>query len=959
MSSLTNSTTERRDGQDLPTGDSDVAACFPKAVNDSEVLGIVRNFQDWLVKVAGSGIKDFFNSLAATLKEISGAQLITVWDHNKHGRCLVLQASLPERDSVLASHTIPIENSSTGLVIDRRDFVYYPNILSPGGGRRFINSAIVEDLNLTAMISVPVFTPTKPREVSLVVNFCYDSEHEARFPLLRVDADRLLYRLGMSLQYQVYRRDKEINDKVRVYAASAKGIHSLFDDMEGLLRELTRSTHTSLSTWNEAAKELVLERTTARAGEESLAHGHDHGSQLVRTCVVEGRPLAARVGSADETITVQCPLMAAPIYSSANKVIAVLSCAEPLTGKRTSPSFSSLDLLTLEAFAAAAAPSIERFLRFRQESGMMRAIRRVSQSMAQADGLKNVLQQTIETLLEVFNSEVGSIYLREEDTEVFKIRAAKGSNEKLIAIGASYQAGKGITGTIATGQILNFRSLAEMRSHPSYLGRYDAEIWGPDADHDRETFLGVPITIGDKVIGLWKISNVSATPDHPDPYYTDEDVQLAQIISSLIAYAIENYRHEEMVLRQFKQFAITCIRIQRAPDTESAIRVVMEALVEARFKGALLSLYDPRTRELSPASTSGDTWKKTSKGRCQIGEDDIRAVVLRTGQDEFVKYSNQDLRCRNNPLDMPLLAQYVLPLRLGDELIGTLQVDMGDETQLGHYKQLILKAFAGHLAIALSRRRSIQQTLDLTNQVLASSRFITAEALSGMAVHSFHHKLAHIIRELQHELGRREVRESRLLNETFRDWKAKLSDLEGDLKNALLFVRAPLDETYAGDVDLHPEIQKAISTWINYLHHNKCGVRTVLKAENSLCRIPAEAFREIMSVLLVNAVQAHARHVEIKTSNGSNVRAASGKVIRSAFCLECSDDGIGIATQEYEKLFEANYTTKPQTFGTGLGLFIARRLARDGGGDLEVVQKSHQSKGATFRLTLPVTEGPK
>jgi GAF domain-containing protein len=963
MSSLTNDITGYQPSKSLSTENSEIDICFPATSDARDTIAIVRFFQDWLIETATGDLKQFFKTLATALSKVFEAQLITIWDHNKYGNCLVLQASLPERGSVLALHTIPVDTSSTGLVIEKRDFVYYPEILQPGSGRHFVNPTIIRELGLASMISAPVFTPANPQQVSHVINICFDSAHPAKSPISKVDTGRLLSRLGMALQYQIYKRDKEINEKVRLHAASAKAIQSLFDGISDSLQESTQSRYASLFIWNEKKKGLEIQGTTDPDSRTKITAGTTYATEVLATCIEKGQPLVIRLNTVfdqqitgEVTSTVQCPFMAVPILSATGNVIAVLSCRAPLGAGRKAPSFSFLDLQALQAFASAMSPSIERFLRLRQESGTMRIIRDLSLSMTQAHNLKTVLQRTIETLTELLNSEVGSIYLREDETEIFKIRAAKGSNEKLIGEGASYTVGEGITGTIAEGQVLNFKSFAEMRSHPKYRGKYDEQIWGPNADREKETFLGIPITIGDKVIGVWKLANISATPEHPDPYYTDEDVQLAQITSSLIAYAIENYRHEERLVKKFTELALTSIRIQRAPDEDEAIRVVMKALEEAMFAGALLSLYDPQTRELVGRRIFGNTWKMNSRSKCNISDDDIRAVVLRTGREEFVRDSSQDLRCKNNPLDGSLKAQYVFPLRLGDELLGTLQIEMGKRLPPGNYEQLILKAFASHLAIALSRQRIIQQTLELTNQVLASSRFITAEALSAMAVHSLHHKLVHITNDLQVNLMRREVRENRLLNEILNDWKTRLGELETDLENALLFIRAPRDESYVAKVDLHPEIQKAISTWINYLYNNKCTIRTVLNADKSVCRMPAEAFREIISVLLVNAVQAHAKHIEIKTVNNSNIKSSSGKVFKSAFCLECSDDGIGIGTQEYEKIFEATYTTKPKTFGTGLGLFIARRLARDGGGELEVVKKSQQTKGATFRLSLPVHE---
>jgi signal transduction histidine kinase len=107
-----------------------------------------------------------------------------------------------------------------------------------------------------------------------------------------------------------------------------------------------------------------------------------------------------------------------------------------------------------------------------------------------------------------------------------------------------------------------------------------------------------------------------------------------------------------------------------------------------------------------------------------------------------------------------------------------------------------------------------------------------------------------------------------------------------------------------------------------------------------------------MSVLIVNAAQAFAKHIDIRTVDMTDVEAPPRNYIEFAFCLEFIDDGRGIAAPSMDIIFEPSYTTKPERYGTGLGLFIARRLAREAGGDLVAVAHD-RGKGAMFRLVLP------
>lgn len=75
--------------------------------------------------------------------------------------------------------------------------------------------------------------------------------------------------------------------------------------------------------------------------------------------------------------------------------------------------------------------------------------------------------------------------------------------------------------------------------------------------------------------------------------------------------------------------------------------------------------------------------------------------------------------------------------------------------------------------------------------------------------------------------------------------------------------------------------------------------------------------------------------------------------------IEVADTGIGIKPDELEKVFERFYRAKDERVskitGTGLGLTLAREVARLHGGDVTVESKINQ--GSTFTLTLPLSEG--
>ena len=66
-----------------------------------------------------------------------------------------------------------------------------------------------------------------------------------------------------------------------------------------------------------------------------------------------------------------------------------------------------------------------------------------------------------------------------------------------------------------------------------------------------------------------------------------------------------------------------------------------------------------------------------------------------------------------------------------------------------------------------------------------------------------------------------------------------------------------------------------------------------------------------------------------------------------------ADQGKGIALEDQERIFEKFARVDPdEPGGSGLGLYISRRLARAMGGDVTV--DSAPGQGARFVLTLPL-----
>ena len=91
---------------------------------------------------------------------------------------------------------------------------------------------------------------------------------------------------------------------------------------------------------------------------------------------------------------------------------------------------------------------------------------------------------------------------------------------------------------------------------------------------------------------------------------------------------------------------------------------------------------------------------------------------------------------------------------------------------------------------------------------------------------------------------------------------------------------------------------------------------------------------------------------EVHLRAGSRDLSLGGLPSGEYAMLSVSDNGIGIAEEHLDKIFEPYFTTKDKGKGTGLGLSAVYGIVKEHKGDIRVFSK--QGQGATFQVYLPL-----
>ncbi|MGO4706150.1 sensor histidine kinase [Microvirga sp. 2MCAF38] len=107
--------------------------------------------------------------------------------------------------------------------------------------------------------------------------------------------------------------------------------------------------------------------------------------------------------------------------------------------------------------------------------------------------------------------------------------------------------------------------------------------------------------------------------------------------------------------------------------------------------------------------------------------------------------------------------------------------------------------------------------------------------------------------------------------------------------------------------------------------------------------------QQMMHILVSNASKYSSEQTTIRIE---------GSIVDGYLLVSVKDSGIGIPADDQQQLFQPFFRARNATehCGTGLGLSLARRIARSHGGSIRV--ESAEGYGSTFTVALPWSQPP-
>ena len=255
----------------------------------------------------------------------------------------------------------------------------------------------------------------------------------------------------------------------------------------------------------------------------------------------------------------------------------------------------------------------------------------------------------------------------------------------------------------------------------------------------------------------------------------------------------------------------------------------------------------------------------------------------------------------------------------------------------------------------IKKMKEMQDDISKENNVL-EEKLIRSErlALVGQMAAGYAHELNNSLTTM---LGYTELVHN-VINTNYpelRELLEKISTITNQTQRASQITKNLLDisrkkSSEREPTDVHKLIEQVLS-YTEYRAHAQ-GLKVVRDFEQSMPRISVDPRRveQVFLNLILNAYHAMDKGGTLAIT-ARHVQREMGSVLQVSF----TDNGHGIAKGHIKEIFDPFFSTKQESGGTGLGLFISQKIVESYKGTIEV--KSEENKGTTFTVEFPTLKG--
>lgn len=553
----------------------------------------------------------------------------------------------------------------------------------------------------------------------------------------------------------------------------------------------------------------------------------------------------------------------------------------------------------------------------------------VSRALRSAFDLPSLLQQIIESIVELANCEKSSILLIDPDSGELRFAAAGTDFDRMRDIVVPRH------GSIAGTIVETRRPLVVDDAHgdPRFFANVD-ETTGQTT----VSIMGVPLEIGGRVIGVLQALNKR------EGRFDDEDVETLLMFASQAAAAIENTRLIEEQRQRLTEVLLlqdvllTLGRFIRMDQLLEQLLVLLEEWLG--YQNCAVLTYDRERNRLSVTAFRGFHSEKMHNRIVPVTDDTVSGkVALR-----FRPVRVDDLTRTNDfsPLLEDTRSALSVPMVCGEEidLVGVISLESPDLHAFSERDVRILSTIGAQAAIGI-RQAELYEASRRANRL--KQEFITTmshELRTPMTV-----LIGYCDMLAKESLGPMNEAQLSALK-VIRDRSELLLRLLNDVLDFSKIAAGNL-ELSPGLVNLARSVEAAVAKYSVYAERKRQTISVDIPRACQYVTADDHRLQQILGHLIENAIKF--------SPEGRAVVVRAGLYDSDYVRVDVVDQGIGIRPEDVEIIFE-DFRQLDNSFtreygGAGMGLAVSKHLIELQGGLIWV--ESEFGKGSTFSIILP------
>lgn len=305
-----------------------------------------------------------------------------------------------------------------------------------------------------------------------------------------------------------------------------------------------------------------------------------------------------------------------------------------------------------------------------------------------------------------------------------------------------------------------------------------------------------------------------------------------------------------------------------------------------------------------------------------------------------------------------LVSAMAVPILTGDGVPAVLYLDRHGSALPFQRDQLEWSAaFASQIFVdlknvSLYRRleRAFEELRRSQSELVHAEKLAAIGRLAGAFAHDLNNPLGSVLGFI--ELAQRSLAQApggglpEKLPRYLERAHAAVSYCRALTRNLLAFARKKPQEAVTTEFDAKDAVDGAVG--ICFAAVQRSGARLEVDIERGIAmRGDPLALQQVVMNLVTNAADA----LDESGAGRAGVIEVRGTAARDGLSLVVRDNGPGIPEAIRGRIFEPLFTTKQSDRGTGLGLFVVRKIVTESGGSIDF--ESRTGEGTTFSVYLP------